>query len=188
MSLNIPTILTWVRIALIPLVLGVYYLPSMGGQEQNLLACVFFVISAATDWFDGYLARRWGQTSAFGAWLDTLADKLLVAACMVVLLKLQRIDMLVALVIIGREITISALREWMAKIGAAGSVAVATIGKWKAAAQLAAIGFLLYHQDAFGLPVHTIGTVLAWVAAVLTIWSMCYYLAKAWPIMRDNSL
>ncbi len=180
---NLPTILTWLRIVLIPLVLGVYYLP-WPEQQQNLWACVFFTISAATDWFDGYLARRWGQTSVFGAWLDTLADKLLVAACMVALLKLQRIDMLVALIIIGREITISALREWMATIGASGSVAVATIGKWKAAAQLLAIGFLLYANHTLGLPVFTIGTVLAWVAAVLTLWSMVYYLAKAWPVIR----
>ncbi len=180
---NLPTILTWLRIVLIPLVLGVYYLP-WPMEQQNIWACAFFAISAATDWFDGYLARRWGQTSAFGAWLDTLADKLLVAACMVVLLKLQRIDMLVALIIIGREITISALREWMAKIGASASVAVATIGKWKAAAQLLAIGFLLYHQDLWSLPVFAIGTALAWLAALLTIWSMLYYLAKAWPAIR----
>ena len=184
---NLPTILTWLRIVLIPLVLGVYYLP-WPEQAQNLWACVFFAISAATDWFDGYLARRWGQTSVFGAWLDTLADKLLVAACMVALLQLGRIDMLVALIIIGREITISALREWMAKIGASGSVAVAAIGKWKAAAQLLAIGFLLYHQDLWGLPVFTIGTVLAWLAALLTIWSMIYYLLKAWPAIRAKQV
>jgi CDP-diacylglycerol--glycerol-3-phosphate 3-phosphatidyltransferase/cardiolipin synthase len=180
---NLPTILTWLRIVLIPLVLGVYYLP-WPEHQQNLWACAFFVVSAATDWFDGYLARRWGQTSVFGAWLDTLADKLLVAACMVVLLHLKRIDMLVALIIIGREITISALREWMAKIGASGSVAVALIGKWKTAVQLGAIGFLLYFDDVFGLPVFSIGTALAWVAAALTLWSMVYYLAKAWPAIR----
>ena len=184
---NLPTILTWLRIVLIPLVLGVYYLP-WPEQAQNLWACGFFAISAATDWFDGYLARRWGQTSVFGAWLDTLADKLQVAACMVVLLHLGRVDMLVALVIIGREITISALREWMAKIGASASVAVATIGKWKAAAQLLAIGFLLYYQDLWGLPVFTIGTALAWLAAVLTLWSMVYYLVKAWPAIRAKQM
>ncbi len=185
---NLPTLLTWLRIALIPLILGVYYLPEswLVAQQANILALVFFTVSAATDWFDGYLARRWGQTSTFGAWLDTLADKLLVAACMVVLLKLGRIDMLVALIIIGREITISALREWMAKVGASGSVAVAKIGKWKTAIQLIAIGFLLYQQDLWGIPVMPIGTVLAWVAAVLTIWSMVYYLLKARQALQKS--
>lgn len=184
---NLPTTLTWLRIILIPLILGVYYIHSLTELQQNILACGFFIISAATDWFDGYLARRWGQTSPFGAWLDTLADKLLVAACMVVLLKLQRVDMVVALIIIGREITISALREWMAKAGASGSVAVATIGKWKTAIQLIAIGFLLVHEDVLGLPVMTIGTILIWAAAILTIWSMLYYMSKAQVALRAHS-
>ena len=172
---NLPTILTWLRIVLIPLVLGVYYLP-WPEQAQNLWACGFFAISAATDWFDGYLARRWGQTSVFGAWLDTLADKLLVAACMVALLQLGRIDMLVALIIIGREIAISALREWMAQIGQSRRVAVSYIGKVKTAVQMVAIPFLLFDGALFGA-VHTvwIGQWLIWIAAVLTLWSMLYY-------------
>lgn len=186
MAINIPTLLTWARIAIIPLVVGIYYL-DLPLQTQNIWACAFFAISAITDYFDGYLARKWNQTSAFGAWLDPLADKLLVIACLIVLLHLDRIDMLVALIIAGREITISSLREWMAKIGASASVAVNMIGKWKTTAQLVAIAFLLYENDLFGIPVHQIGTALIWIAAVLTLWSMVYYMVKAWPAIRKQS-
>ena len=185
-ALNLPTLLTWARIAIIPLVVGIYYL-DLPLHTQNTWACGFFILSAVTDYFDGYLARKWNQTSAFGAWLDPLADKLLVIACLIVLLHLDRIDMLIALIIAGREITISSLREWMARIGASGSVAVNMIGKWKTTAQLVAIAFLLYERDLFGVPVLQVGTALIWIAAALTLWSMVYYMAKAWPEIRKKS-
>ena len=130
MLFNIPNSLTWARIALIPFFVGIYYLPEsvVTLEEKNLVATLTFIVAAVTDWFDGYLARYLRQTSAFGAFLDPVADKLMVAAALIVLVHLGRVDSLIALVIIGREITISALREWMAKVGASGSVAVAFVG------------------------------------------------------------
>lgn len=189
MPLNIPNLLTWARILMIPLVVGVFYLPAhwLTPAERNVAATVFFVIAAITDWFDGWLARKLGQTSAFGAFLDPVADKLMVAATLIVLLQLGRVDAVIAFVIIGREITISALREWMAKIGAARSVAVSFIGKLKTAAQMIALPLLLFH-DRFGpLDAQEAGTWLIYVAAVLTIWSMGYYLRKAWPEISARS-
>lgn len=181
MQLNIPNTLTWARIVLIPLFVGIFYLPVtwLSMPDKNLWACVLFVLAAVTDWFDGYLARRLGQTSAFGAFLDPVADKLMVGAALVMLVELGRVDALIAFVIIGREITISALREWMAQVGASRSVAVSFIGKLKTTAQMIAIPVLLYDQTLFGMPVHQTGTVLIWVAAVLTLWSMGYYLKRA---------
>jgi CDP-diacylglycerol--glycerol-3-phosphate 3-phosphatidyltransferase/cardiolipin synthase len=186
MPLNIPNLLTWARIVLIPLVIGVYYLP-LPPHEQNLIATVAFVVAAVTDWFDGWLARKLGQTSAFGAFLDPVADKLMVAAALVVLVDLGRADAVVAFIIVGREIAISALREWMAKIGAAKSVAVSFVGKLKTAAQMVAIPLLLYHDSALGLPVALMGEWLIWLAAALTVWSMGYYLGKAWPEIRQRT-
>jgi len=181
MQLNIPNTLTWARIVLIPLFVGVFYLPEswLPLADKNLWACVMFVFAAITDWFDGYLARRLGQTSAFGAFLDPVADKLMVSAALVMLVELGRVDALIAFVIIGREITISALREWMAQVGASRSVAVSFIGKLKTTAQMVAIPVLLFDQSLFGVQVHRIGVVLIWVAAVLTLWSMGYYLKRA---------
>ena len=181
MQLNIPNTLTWARIVLIPLFVGVFYLPEswLPLADKNLWACVMFVFAAITDWFDGYLARRLGQTSAFGAFLDPVADKLMVGAALVMLVELGRVDALIAFVIIGREITISALREWMAQVGASRSVAVSFIGKLKTTAQMVAIPVLLFDQSLFGVQVHRIGVVLIWVAAVLTLWSMGYYLKRA---------
>jgi cardiolipin synthase len=183
MPFNIPNLLTWARILMIPLVVGVFYLPPswLGASDMNLAATVFFVIAAVTDWFDGWLARKLGQTSAFGAFLDPVADKLMVAAALAILLELGRVDAVIAIVIIGREITISALREWMAKIGAAKSVAVSFLGKLKTTAQMVAIPLLLY-QDPLG-PVNSqmLGTWLIYAAALLTLWSMAYYLRMAWP-------
>ncbi|MCX9158292.1 CDP-diacylglycerol--glycerol-3-phosphate 3-phosphatidyltransferase [Niveibacterium sp. 24ML] len=181
MQLNIPNTLTWARIVLIPLFVGIFYLPVswLSMPDKNLWACVMFVLAAVTDWFDGYLARRLGQTSAFGAFLDPVADKLMVGAALVMLVELGRVDALIAFVIIGREITISALREWMAQVGASRSVAVSFIGKLKTTAQMIAIPVLLYDQTLFGLPVHQTGTALIWIAAVLTLWSMGYYLKRA---------
>ena len=182
--LTIPTLLTWARIVAIPLVVGVFYLP-IDRSLQNLIATVVFVLSAVTDWFDGYLARKLNQSSSFGAFLDPVADKLLVCASLLALLHLNRVDMFVALIIVGREIAISALREWMAQIGAGKSVAVHMIGKLKTTAQMVAIPFLLFDGLLFGL-VNTrlAGNVLVWIAAILTVWSMIYYLQKALPEIR----
>ena len=180
MPLNIPNLLTWARILLIPLVVGVYYLP-LSSAEQNFIATAAFLIAAVTDWIDGWLARKLNQTSAFGAFLDPVADKLMVAAALVVLVRLDRADVMLAFIIIGREIAISALREWMANIGAAKSVAVSFIGKLKTIAQMTAIPMLLWHTPIGPLDMHLLGTAALWIAALLTLWSMAYYLRKAWP-------
>lgn len=181
---TIPTLLTWARMVAIPLIIGVFYLP-LDRPLQNLLVTVVFVVSAITDWFDGYLARKLNQTSSFGAFLDPVADKLLVCASLLVLLHLNRVDMFVALVIVGREIAISALREWMAQIGAGKSVAVHMIGKLKTTAQMVAIPFLLFDGTLFGLiNTRAVGQILIVLAAILTIWSMAYYMKKALPEIR----
>ncbi|RZS56691.1 CDP-diacylglycerol--glycerol-3-phosphate 3-phosphatidyltransferase [Sphaerotilus mobilis] len=184
MFTTLPTLLTWARIVAIPLIVGIYYLP-WTIEHRNESATALFVLVALTDWLDGYLARRLNQTSAFGAFLDPVADKLLVCAALLVLLQLDRVHALVALVIIGREITISALREWMAQIGASRSVAVHMLGKLKTAAQMIAIPFLLLDGRLFGLfDTRYWGSWLLIVAALLTIWSMVYYLQKAVPEIR----
>ena len=187
MFFNLPTLLTWARIVAIPLIVGVFYL-DLAPAQRNLLATVLFVVVALTDWADGYLARRLNMTSSFGAFLDPVADKFLVCAALLVLVHEQRLHSLVALVIIGREIAISALREWMAQIGASRSVAVHMLGKVKTVVQMIAIPFLLYHGMLFGIiDTHAWGTVLIWIAAVLTIWSMIYYLRKALPEIRAKA-
>ncbi len=181
MPLTLPNLLTWLRILLIPLLVALFYLPAgwMQAVERDMAAALMFSVAALTDWLDGYLARVLKQTSAFGAFLDPVADKLMVAAALIVLVQLQRVDALIALVIIGREITISALREWMAGIGARGSVAVSMMGKLKTAAQMVAIILLLWHEALWGLNVQQLGTWLIWLAAVFTLWSMVYYLRCA---------
>ncbi len=183
MPFNLPILLTWLRIVAIPMLIALYFLPAswLTQVERDLFATSLFIAAAVTDWADGYLARRLGQTSAFGAFLDPVADKLMVAAALIVLVQLGRIDAIIATIIIGREITISALREWMAKIGAARSVAVSLLGKVKTAAQMTAIPLLLYHAPLFGIDVARIGNGLIWLAALLTLWSMGYYLHMAWP-------
>ncbi len=184
MFLTIPTLMTWARIVAIPLIIGVYYL-SIDDSSKNLIATVLFVVFALTDWLDGYLARKLNQTSAFGAFLDPVADKILVCASLLVLVHLKRVDVFIALIIIGREIAISALREWMAQIGASKSVAVHMIGKLKTVAQMVAIPFLLFDGKLFNIiDTRLWGTWLIWVAAILTIWSMIYYLQKAIPEIR----
>jgi CDP-diacylglycerol--glycerol-3-phosphate 3-phosphatidyltransferase len=181
---TLPTIMTWTRIVAIPLIVGVFYLP-LAEPMRNWIATVMFIVFAATDWLDGFLARRLKQTSAFGAFLDPVADKFLVTAALLVLVHLGRLHAFIALVIIGREIAISALREWMAQIGASRSVAVHMLGKVKTVVQMIAIPFLLYHGTLFGLiDTQLWGTVLIIVSAVLTIWSMVYYLQKALPEIR----
>ena len=183
MPLNVPNLLTWARILMIPLFVGVFYSPWhwLTPSEQNTWATAIFIGAAVTDAFDGWLARKLRQTSAFGAFLDPFADKLMVAAALVILVQLGRVDAIVAFIIIGREIAISALREWMAKIGAARSIAVSFIGKLKTSAQMVSIPMLLFHAKLGGIDFHRIGTWLIYVAAVLTLWSMIYYLRKAWP-------
>jgi cardiolipin synthase (CMP-forming) len=186
MFFTVPTILTWTRIVAIPLIVGVFYL-GLEPRIQNLVATVMFVAFALTDWLDGYLARRLNQTSSFGAFLDPVADKFLVCASLLVLVHLGRADVFVALIIIGREIAISALREWMAQIGASRSVAVHMIGKVKTTVQMVAIPFLLFDGRLFGLiDTRVWGTGLIWAAAVLTVWSMVYYLRKALPEIRKR--
>ncbi len=187
MFLTIPTIMTWTRIVAIPLIVGIFYLPETFASppNKNLIATVMFVLFATTDWLDGYLARKLNQTSSFGAFLDPVADKFLVCASLLVLVHLNRADVFVGLIIIGREIAISALREWMAQIGAAKSVAVHMIGKLKTVGQMVAIPFLLFDGKLFGIiDTHVWGTWLIWIAAVLTVWSMVYYLQKAIPEIR----
>jgi len=189
MPINFPILLTWLRVALIPLVVGVFYLPDtwLTPFEKSVASTVVFVIAAITDWCDGYLARRWNQTSAFGAFLDPVADKLMVAGALLVLVQLNRVNALVAFIIIGREIAISALREWMAQIGASRSVAVSSLGKVKTIAQMIAIPMLLYFDVVFGfLDTRFWGDYLLYMAAVLTVWSMLYYLRKAWPLIREK--
>ena len=187
MFLTLPTLLTWARIVAIPLIVGIFYLP-LAEPARNLMATALFVAVAATDWLDGYLARKLKQESAFGAFLDPVADKILVCAALLILLQLDRVNALVALVIIGREIAISALREWMAQIGASRSVAVHMVGKLKTTVQLLAIPFLLYDGVLFGV-VNTRrwGTGLILLAVVLTVWSMVYYLQKAIPEIRAKA-
>lgn len=188
MPFNIPILLTWLRIILIPLLVALYYVPASWAipGERDLVATVVFVVAAWTDWLDGYLARRWNETSAFGAFLDPVADKLMVAAALIILVYLDRVGALIAVVIIGREITISALREWMAQIGAHKSVAVSMIGKVKTAAQMSAIPLLLYHEPIGGIDIQLMGTGLIYIAAVLTLWSMAYYVRMAWPYLIEQ--
>lgn len=181
---TIPTLMTWTRIVAIPLIVGVFYAP-LDEPTRNLVAALMFVVFAATDWLDGFLARKLNQTSSFGAFLDPVADKFLVCASLLVLVHLQRADVFVALIIIGREIAISALREWMAQIGASKSVAVHMLGKLKTTVQMVAIPFLLYDGRVLGMiDTGVWGTWLIWIAAVLTVWSMVYYLQKALPEIR----
>jgi CDP-diacylglycerol--glycerol-3-phosphate 3-phosphatidyltransferase/cardiolipin synthase len=184
MPLNLPNLLTWLRILLIPMFVGVLYLPGnwMTVRNADITATLIFVLAAATDWLDGYLARALNQTSAFGAFLDPVADKLMVATALIVLVEFNRVDAVVAVIIIGREIAISALREWMAQLGESRSVAVSFVGKIKTAAQMIAIPFLLYNSRLTnGLGSREIGTWLIWVAAILTLVSMGYYLKMAFP-------
>ena len=189
MPFNLPILLTWLRIVAIPLLIAVYYLPNntMTDHERDVATTALFIAAAVTDWADGFLARMWNQTSAFGAFLDPVADKLMVAAALIVLVQLGRADAVVATIIIGREITISALREWMARIGATKSVAVSMLGKIKTVAQMVAIPMLLYHEEFLGIDCRLFGNWLIWIAALLTLWSMGYYLRMAWPEIAARS-
>lgn len=190
MPINVPNLLTWLRIILIPLMVSVFYLPDswITPLQADMLAASFFGIAAITDWLDGYLARKLGQTSAFGAFLDPVADKLMVAAALIVLVDLERAAPLVAVIIIGREITISALREWMAQMGKSASVAVSYAGKLKTTMQMIAIILLLYYQPLPGIDTPLWGTVFIWIAALLTLGSMLYYLKMASQALRAKKV
>jgi CDP-diacylglycerol--glycerol-3-phosphate 3-phosphatidyltransferase len=188
-DMNFPLFLTWLRILAIPLFVAVLYLPEdwISEHNANVTSMWIFIAAAVTDWLDGYLARRWNQTTSFGAFLDPVADKLMVAAALIVLTEKGLVDPFVSLIIIGREITISALREWMAQIGQSKSVAVNILGKIKTVSQLVAIPFLLFNGVLFGW-FHTVnvGRGLIWVAAIITLWSMGVYLKAAWAVERPG--
>lgn len=183
MPLNIPNLLTWFRILLIPVFVAVFYVSdeTLSLHHKHLLSTFIFWLASITDWLDGYLARKLNQGSAFGAFLDPVADKLMVAAALIVLVKLGLVDAIIAFIIIGREITISALREWMAQLGSSKSVAVSMLGKFKTTFQMLAILFLLYQESLFGINTLWWGTLLIYLAALLTLWSMVYYLMLAKP-------
>jgi CDP-diacylglycerol--glycerol-3-phosphate 3-phosphatidyltransferase len=189
MVFNLPIALTWLRIVLIPVFVTVYYLPDswLTPVAKNWTAMSVFAVAAITDWLDGFLARRLGETSAFGAFLDPVADKLMVAAALILLVQLGRAEAYLAIIIIGREIAISALREWMAQIGRSRNVAVALVGKIKTVAQMTAlIALLLWEPLIPGVSTPLLGTIALWVAAILTLWSMFHYLRLAAPHFRGE--
>ncbi|MDH5230467.1 MAG: CDP-diacylglycerol--glycerol-3-phosphate 3-phosphatidyltransferase [Gammaproteobacteria bacterium] len=191
--MNIPNILTWGRIGLIPVFVVLFYLPFRWANE---LTAFVFLLAALTDWLDGYLARKWNQTSAFGAFLDPVADKLMVAAALIMLVEFNpKLYMAIpAIIIVGREIAVSSLREWMAELGERGAVAVSTMGKIKTTVQMLALLLLLYRdplviskESGYEFPTFETGMVLLYVAAALTLWSMILYLKAAWPsFQREN--
>lgn len=187
MTLTSPTMLTLLRIALVPVLVLFFYLPF--GWSNQACAAVF-VLAAVTDWADGYLARRMGQMSRFGAFLDPVADKIMVATALILLVQRQAefagIFAVASAIIIGREITISALREWMSEVGERALVNVSWVGKLKTGFQMTAIGFLLYHDPIGWIPTALIGELLLFTAAALTLWSMWTYLQSAWPVISDS--
>jgi len=182
---SLPNLLTWIRILAIPLVVVLFFLPvAWAGPASGLL----FALAGITDYFDGYLARKLDQTSRFGAFLDPVADKLIVATALVLIVQRDPTVTLaiVAAIIIGREITVSALREWMSEIGASAKVKVTFYGKWKTTVQIFGISMMLYQHDLIGIPIYRTGEILVYVAAGLTILSMVDYLRSAWPSLRDS--
>ncbi len=174
------------RIALIPVFILIFYLP---WSYANQVCAAIFALAAVTDWLDGYLARRLGQVSAFGAFLDPVADKLMVATALILVVQADPTPALAipAIIIVGREVSISALREWMAEMGERALVAVTVIAKFKTAVQMIAILMLIYKESILELPVYTIGYVLLYVSAILTVWSMAVYIKAAWPQMNDTT-
>lgn len=184
---NLPNTLTWLRILMIPAIFVVFYLPYWW---KDPAACAAFALAGITDSLDGYFARKWGLTSRLGAFLDPVADKLIVATALVLIVSADPKSwflVVVAIVIIGREIAVSALREWMAEIGARGRIKVSAWGKSKTIMQIVGLSFLLFRRDLFGLPIYKLGLVLTGIAAVLTLWSMFLYLRAAWPELRGSS-
>lgn len=185
MKINIPTFLTLIRIILVPFMVIIFYLPI---EYAKLLTVIIFFIASVTDWLDGYLARKWNQTSALGAFLDPVADKIIVAVTLIIIVSDYNswIYAIPATIIIGREITISALREWMAEIGESTLVAVSSIGKVKTATQMLSIAFLLYRDDIVNFPTSIVGLVLLYIAAILTLWSMVIYIKAAWLVIKKQ--
>jgi CDP-diacylglycerol--glycerol-3-phosphate 3-phosphatidyltransferase/cardiolipin synthase len=185
-TFNLPNALTWLRILMIPAIVMLFYLPYWWADPA---ACAGFAFAGITDTLDGYYARKLGQTSRLGAFLDPVADKLIVAAALVLILSKDPrwFVVIFAIVIIGREIAVSALREWMAEIGARGRIAVSVWGKYKTIMQIVGLSFLLFRRDLFGIPIYQIGLGLTAIAAVLTLWSMILYLRLAWPELRGSS-
>ncbi len=183
--MNLPNSLTLLRIAMIPVFVVVFYLPF---KWNNQLACVVFVLAALTDLLDGYLARKLDQISPLGAFLDPVADKLMIAVVLVLLVEQDSSPFLAlpAAIIIGREITVSALREWMAELGASSKVAVSIYGKIKTTMQMVALSLLIYHDPVYGLPVYALGYICLYIAAILTMWSMFDYLYSAWPKLKES--
>lgn len=183
---SLPNILTVARIVAVPLVVVLFYWTSNTWADP--LAALVFILAAITDWIDGYLARKWGVTTPLGAFLDPVADKLMVATALVLLVAHDPRWYVVvcAMIIIGREIAVSALREWMSHVGARGKVAVSGLGKWKTILQLVGLSLMMYRNDLLGLPIYDIGVVLLIVASVLTLWSMVAYLRVAWPDLRGG--
>lgn len=189
MPLNIPNLLTWFRIVMIPVFFAVFYVSdsTLSLHHKHMLSALLFAFAAVTDWLDGYLARSLNQTSAFGAFLDPVADKLMVAAALILLVNLAYVDAIIAFIIIGREIAISALREWMAQLGSSNSVAVSMLGKVKTTFQMIAIFLLLYHEPVLSFSAQVVGTLLIYIAALLTLWSMAYYLMLAMPQITQKT-
>jgi CDP-diacylglycerol--glycerol-3-phosphate 3-phosphatidyltransferase/cardiolipin synthase len=184
---NLPNALTWLRILMIPAILLLFYLPYWW---KDPAACAAFALAGITDSLDGYYARKWGQTSRLGAFLDPVADKLIVATALVLIVSANPHSwflVIVAIVIIGREIAVSALREWMAEIGARGRIKVSVWGKYKTIMQIVGLSFLLFRRDLFGIPIYKLGLILTGIAAILTLWSMVLYLRLAWPELRGSA-
>jgi CDP-diacylglycerol--glycerol-3-phosphate 3-phosphatidyltransferase len=184
---NLPNALTWLRILMIPAILVLFYLPYWW---KDPAACAAFALAGITDSLDGYYARKWGQTSRLGAFLDPVADKLIVATALVLIVSADPRSwflVIVAIVIIGREIAVSALREWMAEIGARGRIKVSIWGKFKTIMQIVGLSFLLFRRDLFGIPIYKLGLILTGIAAILTLWSMVLYLRLAWPELRGSA-
>ncbi len=188
MKINVPNALTFFRVVLIPCFVGIYYFPhtAINQSLMNLIGAGIFLFAAITDWLDGFFARYLNQASKFGAFFDPVADKLMVIAALLVLLELDRVNAIISLIIIGREISISSLREWMATIGRPGGMAVMFIGKLKTTIQMIAILLLLYHDDLWFINVKLIGDILINIAALLTVISMAYYIRVAWPTLRKS--
>src|SRR6202051_4483167 len=184
---NVPNTLTWLRILMIPGIIILFYLLPYPWADPA--ACAAFALAGITDSLDGYYARKLGQTSRLGAFLDPVADKLIVAAALVLIVSKDPrwFVVIVAVVIIGREIAVSALREWMAEIGARGRIKVSILGKYKTIMQITGLSMMLFRHPLFGIPIYKLGVVLTAVAAVLTLWSMILYLRLAWPELRDSS-
>jgi CDP-diacylglycerol---glycerol-3-phosphate 3-phosphatidyltransferase len=183
---NLPNTLTWLRILMIPGVVILFYLPFWWAHPA---AGVGFALAGITDTLDGYFARKLGLTSRLGAFLDPVADKLIVAAALVLIVSVDPrwFVAIMATVIIGREIAVSALREWMAEIGARGRIKVSMLGKYKTIMQITGLSMMLFRHDLIGIPIYKLGVLLTAVAAVLTLWSMILYLRLAWPELRDSS-